>query len=123
MGWVPSGETGKLTRWVRKNSLALFAAGAVLILTRNPILAVLGGMLAYPLAQKKDWLPGRRPGGSMTVEEAYLVLGLNPGATAGEIKAAHRNLMKRSHPDQGGTAYLAAKVNAAKEVLLKNVKS
>ena len=59
----------------------------------------------------------------MTIEEAYLVLGLNPGATREEIKAAHRNLIRRSHPDQGGTAYLAAKVNAAKDVLLKNVKA
>ena len=57
----------------------------------------------------------------MGVEEAYLVLGLNPGATRGEIQAAHRSLMKRFHPDQGGSTYLASKVNEAKDVLLKNV--
>ena len=64
---------------------------------------------------------GAGPSRGMGAEEAYLVLGLNPGATSGEIHAAHRNLMKRFHPDQGGSTYLASKVNEAKDVLLKNV--
>ena len=80
-------------------------------------------MLSYPLAQKADNFAGKGQSGRMSIEEAYDVLGLSPGATAGQIKMAHRNLMKRSHPDQGGTAYLASKVNEAKEVLLKNVKT
>ncbi len=64
---------------------------------------------------------GAAPSRAMGAEEAYLVLGLTPGATRAEIQAAHRNLMKRFHPDQGGTTYLASKVNEAKDVLLKNV--
>ena len=60
---------------------------------------------------------------AMTTEEAYLVLGLNPGATRDDVQAAHRNLMKRFHPDQGGSTYIAAKVNEAKDVLLKTVKA
>lgn len=75
---------------------------------------------------RSDSEPGFRaaaPSRAMTVEEAYMVLGLNRRATREEVLAAHRNLMKRFHPDQGGSTYLAAQVNEAKDVLLKQTRA
>jgi len=55
----------------------------------------------------------------MSLGEARSILGVEQGASAVEIKSAYARLMKRNHPDQGGTSGLAQKLNAARDRLLK----
>lgn len=54
----------------------------------------------------------------VSIDEAYEILGLQPGADEEAVKAAHHRLMKQFHPDHGGSDYLATKINRARDVLL-----
>ncbi|MBT6117179.1 MAG: DnaJ domain-containing protein [Rhodospirillaceae bacterium] len=61
---------------------------------------------------------GASESAAMSRDEAYRILGLEPGADEAAVKDAHRRLMAQFHPDAGGSSYLAARINQAKDVLL-----
>lgn len=107
---------------------ALIVAGAVYLLTRAGLPWVgVGLVLLYSAARRlgnrarpevRNAGPGGRTGAPMSREEAYQVLGLEPGASPERIRDEYKRLMKKMHPDHGGTNYLAARINEAKDVLL-----
>ena len=107
---------------------ALIVAGAVYFLTRAGFgWAAVGLVLLYSAARRlgsrarpehREASPDDQTKPRMSREEAYQVLGLEPGASPERIRDEYKRLMKKMHPDQGGTNYLAARINEAKDVLL-----
>jgi hypothetical protein len=86
--------------------------------------AVLEAYLDRALGEAWREAAGAGPGGEtaggpegMSREDAYEILGIEPGASDSDIREAHRRLMQKVHPDHGGSNYLAAKINRAKELL------
>jgi hypothetical protein len=109
---MPTGAVVELLRLCRLRD----AAGAALL---EPYLDRRAPGWRVDAQRDRDPRPGGAPNpGAMTQEEAYQVLGLQRGATAEQIRSAHRSLMKSAHPDQGGSAERAARVNAARDRLL-----
>ncbi len=92
-------------------ALKLFSRGEAL----PAVLALVGAGWWYWF-RSGGRLPGR--GAGMTREEARRLLDVGPAASAEEVRAAHRRLVARVHPDAGGSADLAARVNAARDALL-----
>ena len=121
---LPQLEFGRVLRWL---------AGAVTVLVVLSLLARGGAAVLLPIGlvllpmlfrywhsresvrPDESHQPARM---ALEREEAYKVLGLQPGASREAIKAAHRRLMQRVHPDHGGSDELAARVNKAKDLLL-----
>jgi len=105
--------------------VALMATGKI-----SAVAAALGTLLILAARLLQVWIlylnvkgkgrpssPSR--GAKMTKEEAYQVLGLKPNASQEEIRKAYKDLMTKLHPDHGGNDYLAARLNEAKDILLK----
>ena len=86
---------------------------------------VKGFVRGYRYIRRKEYLDPLRmyPGGFYSVmnrREAQLILGVSEGSDLTAIKLKHRTLMLNNHPDNGGSTYIATKINEAKDMLLSN---
>jgi DnaJ-domain-containing protein 1 len=79
--------------------------------------AILAAFAAKGRRLRLNTLARRPPSERMSLEEARAVLGVGPTATPADIRAAYARLMRRTHPDHGGTSGLAAQLNAARDRL------
>jgi DnaJ-domain-containing protein 1 len=125
-------ETGTITGEVRRGSftgrrLDDLDQGELLLLWQQCIAEDTQGarlLETYLDRLRPDWRKAAQGGTgaseAMTREQAYSILDLAPGADADQIKEAHRRLMMKLHPDHGGSTFLAAQVNRAKDLLLGN---
>jgi DnaJ family protein C protein 19 len=102
------------------------ALAVLLFLTGRGATAIAALAMLGPLVW--SWVGQSRMPGSgiltpraagMSRAEAYQVLGLQPGASEADIRAAHRRLMQTAHPDLGGSDWLATRINQARDVLLR----
>ena len=104
-------------------AVAAFAGGAYAALRAEwaiaVILLLMGLWLVTTARINAPRMAGRRPSNRMSAEEARSILGVGPEASAEEIQAAYTRLMRRAHPDQGGTTGLATQLNAARDRLLR----
>ena len=116
LGWAWA--TGRLRGLMLEDAAAALAAVAGLRLLSGgqllPAALLLGGAAVWA-AKRVGEARGIEP---MTAEDARAVLGVRNGATRLEITQAHRRLIARVHPDRGGSAELAARVNLARDTLL-----
>lgn len=113
-------------------AVVLVVAGAVLSIKGDwiiglpivllALLSAAGGRInrrPYAAGHAEPRRPPPVPAEAMSEAQARSLLGLEPGASPAEIRAAHKRLMQMAHPDKGGTAGLAAQLNAARDRLLK----
>jgi hypothetical protein len=100
--------------------------GAAILLsrvTRTPLAAIINVLpFLLPHFRKAQQQASQNPQGQMNRAEAALILGVKERASVDEIRDAHRRLIQKNHPDQGGSDYLAAKINQARDVLIGKVK-
>jgi hypothetical protein len=115
VGWA--WFNGKLKGYTYEDGVAacLFLLGLRLLTTGRPLpgAALMAGSLLWAAYRR-----GRRSPAGMPIEDARKLLGVAPGASLQEIREAHRRLIARVHPDTGGSAELANRINVARDILV-----
>ncbi|MGE3142230.1 MAG: DnaJ domain-containing protein [Hyphomonadaceae bacterium] len=113
-------------RWGRRLPVFLLGGLAVFLMMRGSVVfavAMAGFAMAYWVVLERasaTAAPAAARSGPMSAMEARTILGVGPGASSADIRAAYRAKMTRAHPDHGGSHEQAARLNAARDLLLKS---
>lgn len=111
--------TGRLRRFTLDDGIAatLFLLGLRLLSTGKPLLGAIamGGGLIYGAYRRGRFARASAP---MPLDDARRLLGVQADASTADIRAAHRRLIARVHPDAGGSEELAQRINAARDALI-----
>jgi hypothetical protein len=99
-------------------SIAAFMPRVISALRYLPLINRFRQQYTQQKSQQSGQQSARARSGKMTAEEAREILGLKPGASREEIIKAHKRMMQKVHPDRGGSDFLAAQINQAKDTLL-----
>lgn len=118
-GWLLAALVLIVVFFLLRFGLTHLAAIVSFISVITPLLQWLGKIQNQSQAKRTAQ---ERKTNVMTIAEAREILGVEANASAREIRTAYRKMMQRNHPDQGGSAYLAGKINEARDVLLQQVK-
>lgn len=135
LAWIGiNASASSVVRWIKWIVVAVIVCGIVALLAmgqfRNaamPFFLLIPILFPWRGTRWRRTAGGGRGGGdagparsgsTMTFKEAAEILGVAPDASDEEIKAAHRDLMARNHPDKGGSPWFARQLNEARDVLL-----
>jgi len=102
--------------WIAAAFLALKGAMVLAV----PLFGIGAGLIGWQFMPFQKPATPQPPEKKIERAEAFAVLGLNTDASSEDIRTAHKKLLRAIHPDTGGSTYLAAKINAARDLLLKS---
>ena len=142
LGWLSKANPAKAKKVLIAGGLGLLVVVGVLLLLSGKLaglFAVVAGLAPWisrvmrlhgawqyirrftgqgPAQPGAEHHPSSPPDSAMTHQQALEILGLSPGASPDQIKDAHRRLMQVNHPDTGGSTWIAARLNQARDLLL-----